>query len=231
MLTLRKLNATLVSERELADHIAPANLKRCAKLFIAERQGDNLSIVDRAHIGELARMWGGGWFEGIVTEHGLIGVLLNVPSATFADSRRQFNPGFKLTAWKCSLCGKPKSLDEGSDSSGRCIECAKKRSAILAKEAGDDRRFREAKAAGSHSEEEWQTLLLRFKFRCVWCRTHARATREGFLTRDHVIPLAKGGSNDISNIQPLCKSCNSRKGVQIRDFRDHRSPQHSKVLT
>ncbi len=39
------------------------------------------------------------------------------------------------------------------------------------------------------------------------------------LTIDHVLPISKGGSNAPSNVQPLCRPCNSSKGVRVVDYR------------
>ncbi len=70
---------------------------------------------------------------------------------------------------------------------------------------GHRRRARQRGAPGSHTTAEWQALVSECGGRCAYCD-------EGKpLARDHVIPLVRGGSNDISNIVPACKSCNSSK--------------------
>lgn len=61
-------------------------------------------------------------------------------------------------------------------------------------------------AAGSHTESEWLAVVKRFNSRCAVCSSYTK------LTRDHIVPLSKGGSDFISNIQPLCSLCNARKG-------------------
>lgn len=67
------------------------------------------------------------------------------------------------------------------------------------------RRVRKLKALGSHTIQEWEALKEKFQYRCANCGL------EKPLTRDHIRPLIKGGADYISNIQPLCRSCNSKK--------------------
>lgn len=35
------------------------------------------------------------------------------------------------------------------------------------------------------------------------------------LTTDHIIPLSKGGTNELNNIQILCLKCNQKKSNKI----------------
>jgi 5-methylcytosine-specific restriction endonuclease McrA len=61
--------------------------------------------------------------------------------------------------------------------------------------------------------KEWNDLLEKYGGRCLACGSTTN------ITLDHVIPLISGGANDISNVQPLCKSCNSKKWKRIIDYR------------
>jgi hypothetical protein len=45
-------------------------------------------------------------------------------------------------------------------------------------------------------------------FKCIFCKTPTN------LTIDHIIPVVKGGTNDLENLQTLCRSCNSKKGIK-----------------
>ncbi|MEB3338222.1 MAG: HNH endonuclease, partial [Leptolyngbyaceae bacterium] len=43
------------------------------------------------------------------------------------------------------------------------------------------------------------------------CQSCGQTNAETELNVDHIIPLALGGANDISNFQTLCRSCNQAK--------------------
>jgi 5-methylcytosine-specific restriction endonuclease McrA len=86
------------------------------------------------------------------------------------------------------------------------------------------RRAAKAKSTGAYTLEEWQALCSFYGNACLCCGTHANDTPEGKLTPDHITPLSKGGSNSISNIQPLCLKCNISKNAKTIDYRPHLMP-------
>ena len=55
------------------------------------------------------------------------------------------------------------------------------------------------------SSKDWNIILDKFDNTCVYCGTLTD------LTKDHIIPISKGGKHEISNLAPACKTCNSSK--------------------
>ncbi len=59
-------------------------------------------------------------------------------------------------------------------------------------------------------------LFARDGYRCQYCGKH-RTELKGrqFLTRDHVLPVSRGGENDWTNVVTACSPCNNRKANHL----------------
>ena len=78
--------------------------------------------------------------------------------------------------------------------------------------ASQERRTRKLDAKGTHTINEWEETKVKHSYTCLLC---LKQEPEIKLTEDHITPLSKGGSDYISNIQPLCRSCNSKKSNKL----------------
>lgn len=81
------------------------------------------------------------------------------------------------------------------------------------------RRTQKTLAGGSYTAGEFKELCAHYGNKCLRCgRNNIK------LTADHILPVAKGGTSNIDNIQPLCVSCNSAKNARHIDYRPDAGP-------
>ena len=71
------------------------------------------------------------------------------------------------------------------------------------------RRAKQRAAEGSHTADELKALFKAQKGKCAYC---SKSIRNGYHV-DHVKPLARGGTNWITNIAMACARCNTSKGA------------------
>jgi hypothetical protein len=113
-----------------------------------------------------------------------------------------FNFGFWISASTGKLCR-------------YCRDCRGKRARLYAE--------RRKKNGGGHTRRQWLEKLEQFD-RCPDCESlwHDIPPRPNkryahVWTKDHIVPLIRGGGDDIDNIQPLCYRCNFSKCGGHRD--------------
>jgi len=62
---------------------------------------------------------------------------------------------------------------------------------------------------------QWDAILERFSYHCVYCgRSSEQLEGEGGLQQDHWVPVVRGGAYTEFNIVPSCRKCNMRKGTK-----------------
>lgn len=77
-------------------------------------------------------------------------------------------------------------------------------------------RLSEARSRGTHTKQEWQEMLSFFENICCCCLGESGLLN---VEKDHIVPISQGGSDHITNLQPLCARCNASKGRNESDWR------------
>lgn len=128
---------------------------------------------------------------------------------------------FTRSVSHCEQCGEAYSHHKYRDGktkycSRACRDKARTtgRNPLAAMIHSANRRARKSEGGGAFTASEFRQLCNRYNNRCLACgRTGVK------LEADHVVPVSLGGSSDISNIQPLCVTCNRQKYTKTTDYR------------
>jgi 5-methylcytosine-specific restriction endonuclease McrA len=80
-------------------------------------------------------------------------------------------------------------------------------------------------------------LFARDSYTCQYCGRHRRQLRHReFLTRDHLLPLCRGGTNSWDNVITACTTCNHKKGnrtpeeAHMKPLKPATEPNHVELV-
>lgn len=148
--------------------------------------------------------------------------VINLSGARFGRlvAREQIDNGLVRAHWLCVCdCGASKVVSSKNLIRGLTISCGcavRDQLGLMPEDvraksaaATQKRRARKRGAGGSFTAAQVRALFAKQRGCCAWCGT---SLKDGY-HRDHRVPLARGGSNEISNIDLLCGPCNLSKGA------------------
>jgi len=135
---------------------------------------------------------------------------------------------------QCSKCEQVKELSEFLPTytlpkqntwQGWCRTCSNAyQAARVRRKYGEDptpylaaaarRRTRAQENGGAVTAADMRAVFGHYGRACLRCGSMEK------ICLDHVVPIAGGGKNAAANLQPLCRSCNSKKGARkVSDYR------------
>ena len=78
---------------------------------------------------------------------------------------------------------------------------------------------------------KWQNIADKYNMTCAICgckvnpddtyigKNERKCYGPNYPTVDHIIPLKRGGTDTLDNVQLACKRCNSSKGAKLNDIK------------
>lgn len=125
----------------------------------------------------------------------MTGLNINDPQDTAQQKTCRKCGGTRFNNWNC------------------CMDCRNARAKLR------NRRIEEN--GGRHTDQEWRALVAEHSV-CPDCGRRWEeiplptvAKWRSVITKGHIIPVTKGGTNDITNIKPQCYQCNIRQGTRL----------------
>lgn len=116
---------------------------------------------------------------------------------------------FDVPKYSPPACDGSRGFTPKRSKAERITENAQKRAAVDAMKKEAEKKARPRKPIGARLRA---MVLERDGFRCKRC---GRGACDGEQMRiDHIVPIAQGGTNDESNLQVLCETCNLGKGAR-----------------
>jgi 5-methylcytosine-specific restriction endonuclease McrA len=107
----------------------------------------------------------------------------------------------------CTDCGK---VFRTNARHSTCEACSYERRLVRVRARNKVRRYLRRGAAGpTHENKDWLRLVARHDGLCAYCGVNKTEHR------DHVVPIARGGTDSIGNILPACAPCNLSKGSSL----------------
>lgn len=113
----------------------------------------------------------------------------------------------------CMCCGKPRNAGKACDV---CLPLDVRRAAARRSSKTQNKRAKQNGVMGRLSAGLFERLFTAQHGTCPACLV-ALSDKSPRSPMDHIVPYANGGLNVDTNIQLLCHSCNSLKGVRDND--------------